>query len=358
MTTRRTNADLDVRTRPLLPGRRPAGTLDPVRSSATVGRGDPSSPAAPARTGMVLAVVSVAACATSGTLAKVLFAAGWSPGAAILIRMAGGALVLAVPALLALRGRRSVLRDNVGLLTTFGVVAVACSQLFYFQAVSRLSVGVALLVEYLAPVVVVGWAWATTRRRPSGLTLAGSAVAVAGLVQMVDLGGDVAVDPVGVAWGLAAAACLAAYFVLSARQAPGLPPIVLVAVGMVVGTVTLATAWAVGLMAVTAPFGPVPIGDAEVSWLVPAIGLAVVPGALGYATGVAASRRLGARVTAFVSLSEVAFALAIAWLVLGEVPALVQWVGGAVLLAGIMTVRIDEFRTRCRSAGQATTADA
>ncbi len=333
MTTRSTGLHLDPRTLPVLPAR-------PARPAA------PASPPPADRAGLALAVLSVAACATSGTLGKALFTAGWSPGAAILVRLGGGALVLAIPAAVALRGRWSILRQHLGLLTGFGVVAVACSQLFYFQAVSRLSVGVALLVEYLAPVVVVGWMWATTRERPSTLTLVGSVVAVAGLVLVVDLGGDVRVDPVGVAWGLGAAACLAGYFVLSARRAPRLPPIVLVAGGMVIGTAALAMTAALGLLAITAPLGPVSIGGGQVSWVVPAAGLAVVPGALGYATGVVASRRLGARVTAFVSLSEVAFALAFAWLWLGEVPAPVQWLGGAVLVVGIVLVRLPDRSAR------------
>lgn len=329
MTTRSSRTHLDLRALPVVRARPSAST--PGASSD--------------RAGLALAVLSVAACATSGTLGKALFAAGWSPGAAILVRMGGGAMLLAVPAVVALRGRWHVVREHIGLVAAFGVVAVACSQLFYFQAVSRLTVAVALLVEYLAPVVVVGWAWATTRQRPSTWTIVGSLVAVAGLVLMVDLGGAVRVDPVGIAWGLGAAACLATYFVLSARQAPGLPAIVLVAGGMAVGTAALALAGGVGLLTLTAPRGPVPLGAGEVSWLVPAVGLAVVPGALGYATGVVAARRLGAGVTSVVSLSEVAFALAIAWLWLGEVPALVQWVGGAVLLVGVVIVRAAELRT-------------
>lgn len=289
--------------------------------------------------GTILAVVSAAACATSGTLGKALYAAGWSPGAAILVRVGGAALVLAVPALLALRGRWGLLWANRGLVTVFGLVAVAGSQLFYFQAVARLSVGVALLVEYLAPVLIVGWQWATTRSRPAGATMLGALVAVAGLALMVDPGGGRTVDPVGLAWGLAAAACLAVYFVLSARDTAGLPQLVVVAGGMAVGAVTLALAGVVGVVSLTAATGTVPFGSGRVSWLVPAIGLALVPGALGYLTGVAGARRLGARLASFVSLVEVVFAVGVAWWWLGELPAPVQFAGGMLILAGVVLVR-------------------
>lgn len=289
--------------------------------------------------GTTLAIVSAAACATSGTLGKALYAAGWSPGAAILVRVGGAALVLAVPALLALRGRWGLLWANRELVTVFGLVAVAGSQLFYFQAVARLSVGVALLVEYLAPVLIVGWQWATTRSRPAGAAMLGALVAVAGLALMVDPGGGRTVDPVGVAWGLAAAACLAVYFVLSARDTAGLPQLVVVAGGMAVGAVALGVAGIAGVVSLTAATGTVPFGAGRVSWLVPAVGLALVPGALGYLTGMAGARRLGARLASFVSLVEVVFAVGVAWWWLGEVPAAVQFAGGSLILVGVVLVR-------------------
>lgn len=320
------------------PPRSSDGTL---RHTSPSDRGDRTS-----TVGLSLAVVSTAACATSGTLGKALYAAGWTPGAAILVRIGGAALLLVVPALLALRGRWDVLWRNRGLVTVFGLVAVAGSQLFYFQAVARLSVGVALLVEYLAPVVVVAWQWTTTGSRPAGSTMLGALVAVTGLAVMVDPGAAGSLDPIGLAWGLAAAVCLAAYFVLSARETDGLPGIVVVAGGMLVGTVALLVAAAIGLVAVTAPTGTVPFGAGEVSWLVPALGLLLVPGALGYTAGVAAARRLGARVAAFVSLVEVVFAVVVAWLWLGEVPAAIQVAGGTLILVGAVLVRLEDLPRR------------
>lgn len=105
--------------------------------------------------GIAIALLSAAAFSTSGTFGKALFAAGWSPGAALLVRVGGAAVVMLVPTLVALRGRWHLVRDNLGLIVTFGLVSVVASQLFYFRAVTSLSVGVALLLEYMAPVVVV-----------------------------------------------------------------------------------------------------------------------------------------------------------------------------------------------------------
>ena len=73
-----------------------------------------------------------------------------------------------VPAVVALRGRWSLLRAHAGLLVAYGVIAVAGCQLAYFSAVDRLPVAVALLIEYTAPVAVIGWLWARHHQRPPG----------------------------------------------------------------------------------------------------------------------------------------------------------------------------------------------
>ncbi len=157
------------------------------------------------RMGFGLALVSAATFGTSGTFASALIEAGWSPGAAVTIRISIAALILAVPAIIMLRGRWQVLRRNLGMVTIYGLVAIAGCQVFYFNAVQHLSVGVALLLEYMGIVLVVGWLWIRSGQPPRRLTIAGSAVAVVGLVLILDLIGDAHIDFVGVLWGLGAA---------------------------------------------------------------------------------------------------------------------------------------------------------
>ena len=112
---------------------------------------------------------------------KSLMEAGWSPTAAVTARLAGGALVDG-----RVRHHRQARLGSARHLqhaktvVAYGLIPIAGAQLCYYNAVAHLSVGVALLLEYTAPVLVVGWLWATTRRRPSNLTLAGVGLAVAG----------------------------------------------------------------------------------------------------------------------------------------------------------------------------------
>ena len=168
---------------------------------------------------------------------------------------------------------------------------------------------------------------------------------------MLDLlsGADLSVP--GVLWALGAMAGAATYFVLSASEDNGLPPLVLAASGLTLGAVALLVAGAVGVVPMSVSTAPVSYDGATVPWWLPLLGLGVVTAAVAYVTGIAAGRRLGSRLASFVALLEVLFALLFAWLLLGELPRAVQVAGGVLILAGVVVVKLGER-------GTATPADA
>ena len=296
--------------------------------------------------GLAFAVVSAMAFGLSGALAKGLLVEGWSPAAAVTARIVVAAIVLMPPGLVALRGRWHLLRRNARLLVGYGMVSVALCQFAYFSAVEYLQVGVALLLEYTAPVAVIGWLWLRHGQRPSLLIAIGCLVAGGGLVLVLDVVTGGGLHPLGVFWALLAMVGVATYFVLSAQQGNGLPPIVLAAAGMVVGALSLLLLGAVGLLEMSWSTGPATYAGTQVPWWVAVLGLGVITAAVAYTTGIAAGRRLGSRLASFIALNEVLFALAFAWLVLGEVPRAVQFVGGALILAGVVLVKLGEPRRR------------
>ncbi|MGD7706063.1 EamA family transporter [Microlunatus sp. Y2014] len=289
--------------------------------------------------GIGIALASAGSFAVSGSFAKGLLDAGWSPGAAVTMRIVGAALVLLVPALLLLRGGMPTIRRAAWPVIGFGAFGVAGSQLCYFMALSHLPVSVALLLEYSAPVLLVGWLWARTRRFPGGWVLAGAAVAVVGLIFVLDPTGA-QLHPAGIAWGLGAAVCNAAYFVVAARVVDGVGPVVIAAAGVGVAGVMMAVVAAIGILPMAATFGVVQLGGREVPWWVAGLALIMVSTVSAYLLGIVAVRRLGTQVASFVALSEVALAVVAAWALRGEVPTAVQAVGGAVLLAGVIAVRV------------------
>ncbi len=290
-------------------------------------------------TGLLLALASAAAFGTSGVFASALLDAGWTAAAAVTVRVGLAALVLTVPAVVQLRGRWHLLRENAGSVLVFGLLAVAGCQLTYFLALTRLSVGVALLLEYSGVVLVVLWTWARHGQRPSPVTATGVVVAVVGLVLVLDVVRGAQVDPLGIVYGLLAAVGLAVYFVVSARSDGALPPLVSAWGGLAVGAVALGLTAAVGLVPWQTSTADVELAGAPTTWLVPVLGLALVAAAFAYASGVAAIRRLGSRLSSFVGLTEVLFAVLFAWLALGQEPGAVQLVGGVVVLVGIVLVR-------------------
>lgn len=294
--------------------------------------------------GLGIALASAAAFGTSGAFAKSLLTEGWSPGAVVTMRIGLAAAVLLVPTVVSLRGRWGVLRRNLPVVVGYGLTGVAGCQLAYFYAVTHLSVGVALLLEYLAPVLIVGWLWARHRQIPGRLTLTGVGLAVAGLLLVLDVFGGVRISLVGVGFGLAAAVCLVLYFLLASRVQDALPPLAFAGSGLVVGVLALCVAGATGLLDMTTGASMVTIRDFTVPWWAPVLVLALVAAAFAYVLGVAAVRALGAKVASFVALTEVLFAVLFAWVILAELPTPIQLVGGALIVAGLVAVRADESR--------------
>src|SRR4051812_34303339 len=206
--------------------------------------------------GLALALLSAATFGTSGAFASSLIVTGWSPGAAVMVRVSVAAVVLTLPALLQLRGLRPPVGRSARMVASYGVVAVAGAQLCYFNAVQHLSVAVALLLEYSGVLLVVGWLWARHGHRPRWLTVAGAVIAVAGLGLVLDLLGNHDVDGVGVLWALGAAVGLGVSFVVPAGARAPLPPMVVAWGGLAVGAVALGLAGVAGVLPLHATRAP------------------------------------------------------------------------------------------------------
>jgi drug/metabolite transporter (DMT)-like permease len=302
-----------------------------------------SARSGPAATGIALAVLSAGTFGTSGIAGSALIGSGWSPAAAAVARLGGAAVLLAVPALLQLRGRWALLRQGAGKVTIYGLIAIGGGQLFYFNAIEYMPIGIALVFEYLGVVLVVGWLWASGAQRPRWLTVAGVIAVIAGLALLVDLPGPARIRPIGFVWGLLEAVSLAAYFLLSAAGTEeSLPPLVMAWSGLSVGAAFLAAAGGLGVVPLAARASDVELLHRHLSWLVPVLELSVVAAVIAYTAGIAAARRLGAKLASLIGIAEVFFAVLYAWLLLGQRPSALEFTGGACILAGVLLVRADE----------------
>jgi drug/metabolite transporter (DMT)-like permease len=224
----------------------------------------------------------------------------------------------------------------------FGAVPVAGTQFAYFSAVQRMDVGPALLIEFTAPAAIVLWLWLRHGERPGPLTVAGAGLAAVGLVLVLDLLSGADLAPAGVAWALLAMAGAASYFVLAAKQRPGLPPVALAGGGLAIGTVALAVLGAASILPMQATTASPNYAGTSTAWWLPLVGLGVVTAGFAYCTGIAASRRLGSRLASFVALLEVIFGVTFAWLLLDQLPTALQLGGGALIVAGVVVVKLGE----------------
>ncbi|WP_217180695.1 DMT family transporter [Streptomyces sp. AC495_CC817] len=310
--------------------------------SAVIDDTPPIAPRGRVNVGVLFALGAAVSFGMSGIFARGLIDAGWSPGAAVTVRMWVAALVLLVPTLLALRGRWALVRRHAGMIVLYGLLAVTAAQLCYFQAVAVMDVGIALLIEYTAPIAVVFWLWVRRGEKPTGRSLIGAAVAFIGLVLMLDVLTGAQVNLGGILFALGAMVGAATYFVLSGRGDTGLPPIALAGLGLLVGALGLTIAAATGLLPFEWTTNDVEYSMVTVPWFVPVIAMGVVATALAYSLGIASTRMLGSRLASFIALSEVVAAMVFGALMLGQVPGPAQALGGALVLAGVIVVKLGE----------------
>jgi threonine/homoserine efflux transporter RhtA len=90
--------------------------------------------------------------------------------------------------------------------------------------------------------------------------------------------------------------------------------------GLGTGAAVLAVAGWTGALRITASVGGVELLHRHLSWIVPVLELALVSAVIAYVAGIAAARRLGARLASFTGMAEVLFAELYAWLLLGQMP--------------------------------------
>jgi drug/metabolite transporter (DMT)-like permease len=283
--------------------------------------------------GLGLALGSAFAFGGSGVAAKPLIEAGLDPLHVVWLRVAGSALIM-LP--VAWRHRDLVLRKP-ALLVGFGLLAVAGVQACYFAAISRIPVGVALLIEYLAPALVLGWVRFVQRRPVTRAAAVGVVLAVGGLACVVEVWAGLGFDAFGLVLALAAACCQVGYFVLSAQgsdQEDAADPLGVIAYGLLIGAVVLtllARPWGMdwSLLAGRADLGGTQLPAALLlGWIV------LIATVLAYVTGVISVRKLSPQVAGVVACLEAVIATVLAWVLLGEHLSAPQIFGGAVVLVG------------------------
>lgn len=298
--------------------------------------------------GWLYALIAALTFGLAGTLGQALYQAGWSAGASTLARMTSGALILAAPAAIALRGRWHLLHLHRWRIVGYALLACTACQLCYFLAIERLDVGVATLIEYLSPLAVTAYLVARGKAKPGLLTAVGAVVAIIGLVLVIGIADNAQIDWVGVGWALGSMIGVTGYFLLAADNKPQtdetLPPVVLAACGLGLSACFLAIAGLANVVPMKVGTGTAVLAGHETPFWVPLALLCALCAGPAYLAGIGATRKLGPKVASFASYSELLMAFVYAGFLLAEIPTRWQLLGAVILVSGILAVKIDEDR--------------
>jgi drug/metabolite transporter (DMT)-like permease len=280
--------------------------------------------------------------AVNGVVAKVALASGLSALRLTEVRLTGAAIALVIAVAIIRPESLRVTRHELPFLAAFGIVGLAFIQWLYFIAIHRLEIGIALLIQYLAPLFVALWVRFVVHRPVRRRLWLALGLALFGLSLVVQIwrGSGNGLDGVGVAASLAAAVAFAAYILMAEHGVKRRDAVSLTTYGFVFGALFFACIqpwWTfptghvsqhVSLLGHLSEFH-LPVW-ALMLWII-VLG-AVVP----FALFVGALHHIPATRASIVAMFEPVVATVIAWVWLDEALDPVQVVGGAVVLCGIV----------------------
>jgi drug/metabolite transporter (DMT)-like permease len=279
--------------------------------------------------------------ALNGTVVKSILLSGVSATTLSETRAMGAFVVLFIVVAITRPRALRIRRDEWKLLLAYGVIGVAMTQFLYFVAIERMPIGIALIIEFTAPIWVVLWVRFGRQQAVRGIVWVGLLLAVIGLALIAQVWQGFTLDGLGVAAAFGAAIALALFYILGEHQQRGDTPrdaLSLTMWGM--GGAALfwllvppwsLSAWSAyaGVSEPLAGVGPqLPLWTLT-TWMVvmgTVIPFALAMKSLGYISAAQAS---------IVGMTEPLIASIIAWIVLSEVLTPLQIAGGVIVLVGV-----------------------
>ncbi|HET6152662.1 MAG TPA: EamA family transporter [Marmoricola sp.] len=190
--------------------------------------------------GVGLVVLGASCFTINAGFSRVALRAGVEPAMLTTIRVT---MTFTVLLLIAVLFRRTALRPPTGrtlaLVIAHGLIGVAALQWTYFVAIDRLPLGMALLLEYQAPILVALWARFAQGAAVNRTLWLGLALAVGGLAAATEVWHGARFNGVGLVAGFAAAICFAAYFVIGEAGVSSVDPLRVILWSFGVATVAL-----------------------------------------------------------------------------------------------------------------------
>ena len=294
-----------------------------------------------APTGYLLYLGAALLFALNGTVAKTLLLGGIEASDLSQLRATVAFLILLAFVALTNRSALRLRRSELPLLIVYGVLGIAMTQFLYFAAIERMPIGITLLIEFTAPLLIAVWFRVAWKHETKPIVWAALVTALIGLAIVAEIWKGLVLDPLGVAFAVGAALALVVYYVsadVQVQRPDARDPVSLTMWGM--GAAALF--WAIVQPPWTFP------ADALAGSLhlfgeggpqVPAVGLAAWMVVLGtvvpFSLVVVSMQHLRASQASAVGMTEPIFATVVAWIVLGEALSPIQVVGAAIVLGSV-----------------------
>lgn len=289
--------------------------------------------------GYVMVMAAATLFAVNGTVAKVVLESGVTSLRLTQARCLGALIGLGLIVLVTRPRSLRTTRRELAFLAVFGVFGVAFVQLFYFAAIARLEIGVSLLIQYTAPLLVALWARFVFKERVGQRVWAALALALVGLSVMVDVWGGVPFNTAGVVLSFISACTFAAYLLLAEHAVGRRDPVSLLVYGFL---------FASAFWAVVQPWWTFPreelvervsllgnLAGSELPAWVLVVGIVVLGTIVPFVLMVGSLQHLPATTVGMVAMLEPVLGALVAYLWLGETLAAQQLAGGAIVLAAI-----------------------
>ena len=293
------------------------------------------------RPALAYAMVSAAALlwALNGTVSKVILSSGFSSLRLAEVRSTGAVLVFVLVLALVRPQSLRISRSELPFLVFFGVCGLALVQWLYFVAIHRIEIGISLVIQYMAPVLVAAWARFVMHERVRRRIWVALVLALAGLTLVVDLWHGFALDGLGVAAALGAAAAYALYILLAERAVGTRDPGSLLCWGFFFAAVFWAVAQPWWSFPAHLVVDRVSLHGNLAGWHLPVWSLmawmvvfgTVVP----FLLLVGALRHVPATRAAIIAMLEPVAGAFIAWIWLSESLGAAQLVGGGIVLSAV-----------------------
>jgi drug/metabolite transporter (DMT)-like permease len=291
--------------------------------------------------GYLLCIGAAVLFAINGTVSKSILLSGIDPTRLSQLRVTAAFLILLLVVAIIRPSALRIRRDEIGILLAFGILGVAMTQYLYFVAIKLLPVGVALLIEFTAPIMVALWFRFGMHEAVKRQVWVGLVLAITGLAMVGQVWLGFSLDVVGVMAAFGAAAALAVYFLLGDRQVRRPEPRDPISLTMW-GFGAASLFWAVVQPWWSFPWAnlggdgyPLGTDNAAVSLWVLCLWMIVLGTVMPFWLEVEALRNIRASQASVIGMTEPLVASAIAWVALGEVLTAAQLVGAVVVLVGV-----------------------